>query len=183
MIHVHRPLSQLHQHPLDKLSSRAPSHSNDTDESQWLHTAKTLAAAESVIALYALPGQIVRHSPLMIRGLSIATSVQMSACTALLRQEEWLMAWNRVRLGMGALKAFGEVWVSGGRTEKEMRGVMRGVWERCRPGGKVGVEGFGVSREVDFGVVEVQNLGFMERGMEEMMLQDYEMWEDGSILI
>ncbi|KAL5314584.1 hypothetical protein ACEPPN_017225 [Leptodophora sp. 'Broadleaf-Isolate-01'] len=139
LVFIHRPLSRLTHSPLEEVSScaRPPlSHqpTGDEDRTYWLHTKKTLEAAEAAISLYALPCPIISHSPLGICGLTLSTLANLSACAYILTGPEWYRTRDRIRLGLGGLKAFGEVWSLARTNEKETKMIARSVFAMPRPG-------------------------------------------------
>ncbi|CZR51450.1 uncharacterized protein PAC_01326 [Phialocephala subalpina] len=133
LIYTHRPLSRLDYFPIEKINQWVPlpvasninSSRNTTD---WLHTKKALEAAEAAANLIALPCHILQHTPLSICGLALATFTNMSACAYILSGSQWYDTRNRVRLGLGGLKAFGEVWAASRRSEREAKEIARGVF-------------------------------------------------------
>ncbi|KAL2063745.1 hypothetical protein VTL71DRAFT_5550 [Oculimacula yallundae] len=139
LVFIHRPLSRLFQSPLEELSTCArlptPTQPNsDEDRTFWLHTKKTLEAAETAISLYALPCPILSHSPLGTCGLTLSTLAQLSACAYVLTGPEWYRTRDRIRLGLGGLKAFAEVWAIARTNEKETKMIARSVFAMPRPG-------------------------------------------------
>jgi len=139
LIDIHRPLSRLYQSPIEKLSQCAPTPvareiTGNEDRSYWLHTKKTLEAAETAINLYALPCHILQHSPLSVCGLALSTLANLSACAYILSGSEWYRTRDRIRLGLGGLKAFGEVWETSRRTERETKRIARSVFAFPRAG-------------------------------------------------
>jgi hypothetical protein len=100
---------------------------SDEDRTHWLHTKKTLEAAAAAINLYALPCPIINHTPLGICGLAISTLANLSACAYVLHGAEWYRTRDRIRLGLGGLKAMGEIWQISRRTEKETKLIARSV--------------------------------------------------------
>jgi hypothetical protein len=105
------------------------------DRSYWLHTKKTLEAAEAAINLYALPIPILQHSALGICGIALSTLANLSACAYILQGAEWYRTRDRIRLGLGGLKKFGECWKAARRTERETKKIARNVFTLPRPGG------------------------------------------------
>jgi hypothetical protein len=139
LIYIHRPLSRLYHSPLEKLSRCAPPPPNTNltgseDLTQWIHTRKTIDAAQTAINLYALPSPILLHTPLGICGITKATLANLSACAYVFdpRGEKGGNAWNmtrdRVRLGLGATKTFAQVWAGAKGTERELKKIARGVF-------------------------------------------------------
>jgi hypothetical protein len=139
LIHIHRPLSRLYHSPIEKISHCAPpppdyETTGNEDKTYWLHTKKTLEAAEAAINLYALPCPIINHTPLGICGIVLSTLANLSACAYILRGSEWYRTRDRIRLGLGCLKTFSEVWEVSRLTEKETKKIARTVFAMPRPG-------------------------------------------------
>ncbi|PQE23030.1 Zn2Cys6 transcriptional regulator protein [Rutstroemia sp. NJR-2017a WRK4] len=139
LIYIHRPLSRLYHSPLEKLSRCAPPPPSTTstgseDLTHWIHTKKTIDAAQTAINLYALPSPILLHTPLGICGITKATLANLSACAYVFdpRGEKGGNAWNmtrdRIRLGLGATKTFAQVWGGAKGTERELKKIARGVF-------------------------------------------------------
>ena len=139
LVHIHRPLSRLYHSPIEKISHCAPpppdyDTTTNEDKSYWLHTKKTLEAAEAAVNLYALPCSIINHTPLGICGIVLSTLANLSACAYILTGSEWYRTRDRIRLGLGCLKTFSEVWEVSRRTEKETKQIARTVFAMPRPG-------------------------------------------------
>lgn len=90
-----------------------------------LHTSKTLASLETLLGMMALPTPILKHTPLIICGLAMAIMGQMAACNLVLEFNKAAEGRERIRLGIGALKEFTEVWPLGRRTNLEMKAIGR----------------------------------------------------------
>jgi hypothetical protein len=138
LVHIHRPLSRLHHSAIEATSQCSPppiphQATGDEDRTYWLHTKKALDAAGAAIDQYALPCLIKHHSPVYICGVAKMTLANLSACANILDGAEWLRTRDRIRLGLGALKAYGEVWPLAQRTEKELKKIARQVFAKPRP--------------------------------------------------
>ncbi|KUJ24551.1 uncharacterized protein LY89DRAFT_679662 [Mollisia scopiformis] len=138
LVFIHRPLSRLFHSPIEKISQCAPppmphQMTGEEDKTYWLHTKKTLEAAEAAINLYALPCPIINHTPLGICGLALSTLANLSACAYVLNGVEWYRTRDRIRLGLGGLKAMGEIWQISKRTETEVKQIARSVFAMARP--------------------------------------------------
>jgi hypothetical protein len=132
-IYIHWPLSRLYQAPIEKISRCAPPPvpreiTGNEDRTYWLHTKKTLDAAENAINLYALPIPILQHTPIGICGITLSILANISACSYMLQGAEWYRTRDRIRLGLGGLKKFGEVWAVGRRAEMESKMIGRHVF-------------------------------------------------------
>ena len=103
---------------------------------------------------------------MMICGLALSTLANLSACAYILSGSEWYKTRDRIRLGLGGLKAFGEVWASSRRTERETKKIARDVFALPRAGNlqlgnEIGASGGGSgSSSVVF------DLGFAEQSRE-----------------
>lgn len=133
LIHIHRPLSRVFYLPAESMISIAlpPPSKPPTayeDRMYWLHTKKTLDAAEAVLHLHALPVPIMSHSPLSILGLPLCLAVYLSACTYILKGDDWYRARDRIRLGLGGLKKIGEVWAVARKAETEIKQMAQSVF-------------------------------------------------------
>lgn len=90
-----------------------------------LHTNKTLSCLETLLGMMALPTPILKHTPLIICGVAMAIMGQMAACNLVLESNKAAEGRERIRLGIGALKEFTEVWPLGRRTNLEMKAIGR----------------------------------------------------------
>ena len=128
-VYLHRPRSQLFYSPVERVSKCAtPPLGASIAEQQGaydLHTAKALEASEVGIGLFTLPGPIIKHTPMVICALTMSILAQLSACRLKLRGAEYTACRNRVRLGLGVIKAFGETWPIGRITVKELQVIAR----------------------------------------------------------
>lgn len=132
MLYIHRPLSQLYQVPTESISNCASLPSTcgtnrDENASHWLHTRKCLEAARTAVELYALPIPIFEHSPLGIHDIVLSILANTSACAYVLQSTDWYHTRERIRLGLGGLKKFGEVWATSRQMEREMKRIARGA--------------------------------------------------------
>jgi hypothetical protein len=100
---------------------------DDRQRSYDFHTTKILEAANAAIDLFALPSPVFMHTPLVICGLTLSILAQISACTFVLKGAAYVAGRDRVRLGLGAVKEFGEVWPLGRKTMKEVKVIAREV--------------------------------------------------------
>lgn len=89
------------------------------------HTYKTLESLEALLGMITLPASILKHTPLIICGLAMAIMGQISACILVLEDNKILEARERIRLGIGALKVFTEVWPLAKKTIVEMKAIAR----------------------------------------------------------
>jgi hypothetical protein len=136
---LHRPHSRLTYSHLESLSRCTPeSSSNDPvtaliQQIRTVHTAKALEAIHAFLSMFALPSPALKHTPLLTCALAMAIMGQLSACSFLLQGSKRAEGRERVRLGLGALKAFVDTWPLGVRTLKEMKAIARDML--CLPQG------------------------------------------------
>ncbi|TGO50409.1 hypothetical protein BCON_0184g00140 [Botryotinia convoluta] len=168
LVVIHRPLSRLYHSPLETISRCAPPlptspPTGNEDLTRWLHTKKTIEAAQTAMNLYALPSPILLHTPLGICGITETTLANLSACAYVYnnrgddrerggnfeRSSEWKMARDRIRLGLGATKVLAGVWEGARGTERELKAIARGVFANSagREEGRKAIPGTGGVRE------------------------------------
>jgi hypothetical protein len=130
-VYLHRPRSRLAYSAVECVSECAPpppeQPGDDRQRSYDFHTTKILEAANAAIDLFALPSPVVLHTPLVICGLTLAILAQISACNFVLKGADYVAGRDRVRLGLGAVKEFSEVWPVACKTMKEVKVIAREV--------------------------------------------------------
>lgn len=72
-----------------------------------------------------LPGRVILHTPFTICMIATITIAHLSACRHVLTGEALTLARERIRVAMGALEIFAEVWPRGKRVVKEVKIVAR----------------------------------------------------------
>ncbi|KAG9233266.1 hypothetical protein BJ875DRAFT_426183 [Amylocarpus encephaloides] len=131
---LHRPHSTLHYSSLETRSKcTPPTHLLQTralQKQMAFHTAKALEAINASILLFALPAPCIKHSPIVVCALALSVMAQVSACLNVLEQNEgggqgYEGGRERIRLGLGALRAQRGVWGMAGRSVREVVGVAR----------------------------------------------------------
>ncbi|RDW76007.1 hypothetical protein BP5796_06828 [Coleophoma crateriformis] len=131
-IYLHRPLSRLYLSPLENPAHKAPNMPKQEVSTEayalWQHTRKTLNAVNALLSLYKLPSTLSHHSPILVDAIRLAILAQLSVCTYSEREDELRNGRQRVRLALGCLKGFGEVWPLGARLEREMKSISRNVF-------------------------------------------------------
>jgi hypothetical protein len=135
-IYLHRPKSHI-------AISVVPDNTSCTPTSRWevsskprqIHTAKALAAANTIAKLITLPAPLIKHSPFFTCVITLAAIVHLSACSWLLTGDEGFLAKERIRLGVGALKTLGEVWSVADCVLMQVKGVAREVFSLQIPAG------------------------------------------------
>lgn len=139
---LHRPVSHLPYSPFETRSKCTPPHphtspSPSVQRSLAMHTAKALEALSTSITLFALPGENIKHSPIATCALALAVMAQASACRLFSygsggntgRERLYAEGRDRVRLGLGALRAGVRVWGLARRSVGEVVGVARELLE------------------------------------------------------
>ncbi|KAH9213043.1 hypothetical protein DL95DRAFT_463377 [Leptodontidium sp. 2 PMI_412] len=147
---LHRPYSHIPYSPLETRSKCTPLEttrdSRTLQQSLAMHTAKALEALSTSITLFALPGDNVMHSPVATCALALAVMAQVGACRWYgsgcgvgkrgrdgkeererdeRRERGYREGRDRVRLGLGALRAGTKVWGLARRSLGEVVGVAR----------------------------------------------------------
>lgn len=128
-VYLHRPRSQLGYCSIERTSKCAPPPTEkslvDQQRAYDFHTTKVLEAVADAIGLFTVPTPFVSHSPLLICALTVSILAQLSACRFKLTGTAYEAARDRVRLGLGVIKAFSEVWAVGIATVKELQIIAR----------------------------------------------------------
>ncbi|TVY43791.1 hypothetical protein LSUB1_G003475 [Lachnellula subtilissima] len=128
---LHRPHSQLQYSDIETQSVCTPPSSlrqtRAVQKSIATHTAKCLEAIETSIMLFALPSPHIKHSPLVTCALALQVMAQVSACNYVLKEGSniYEAGRDRIRLGLGALKAQVCAWGLAKRSVREVAGVAR----------------------------------------------------------
>lgn len=127
---LHRPYSRLLYSDVETRSKcTPPPHKRETramQRSVAVHTAKALEAIESALLLFTLPTPQLKHSPTVTCALALAIMAQVSACSHVWKQGEmYAVGRDRVRLGLGAVRAAVSTWGMAKRSAKELVSVSR----------------------------------------------------------
>jgi hypothetical protein len=126
-VSLHRPRSQLAYGPIERISKCAPPPCDKSVAEQQraydFHTTKVLEASEAGIGLFTLPSPFIKHTPLVICGVTLSILAQISACRFKLKGPRYTAARDRVRLGLRAIKILGEVWAIGHITVREIQNI------------------------------------------------------------
>jgi hypothetical protein len=124
---MHRCLSTCLYDPIEAVSSCAPPPPPDTLPVHFqdapMHTAKILQAAEKLTNMLTMPVSMAKHTPFSICMIATTIIGYLSACKYTLKDEKLNLARERIRVAMGALDAFGEVWLGAKRTATEVKTV------------------------------------------------------------
>ncbi|KIM93884.1 hypothetical protein OIDMADRAFT_172967 [Oidiodendron maius Zn] len=129
-LYLHRPRSRLAYSSVEGTSKCTPAPLAEQmmgmrQTARALHTNKALESLESLLGMMTLPTPIMKHTPLIICALAMAIMGQISACRLVLEPKEVIEARERIRLGIGALRAFTEIWPLGRKTILEMKTIAR----------------------------------------------------------
>jgi hypothetical protein len=136
IIYLNRPRSHLAIPLVPDDTSVTPSPSWITPTKPMaLHTARTIAAANTIAKLVTLPTPLIKHTPFLAGVITLACVVHLSACSWLLSGDEGFLAKERIRLGVGALKALGGVWGIAQEVLGQVKGVAREVFRGEAEGG------------------------------------------------
>ncbi|TVY32072.1 hypothetical protein LOCC1_G008423 [Lachnellula occidentalis] len=128
---LHRPHSQLLYSDIETQSVCTPPstlrQTRAVQKSIATHTAKCLEAIETSIMLFALPSPHIRHSPLVTCALALHVMAQVRACNHVLKagSNSYEAGRDRIRLGLGALKAQVCAWGLAKRSVREVAGVAK----------------------------------------------------------
>lgn len=130
MLYLHRPRSRLAYSDAEGSSkctvTPPPEQMTRMRQKAYaLHTSKTLSSLEMLLGMMALPTPILKHTPLITCGVGMAIMGQMAACNLVFGSDKAAEGRERIRLGIGALKEFAEVWPLGRRTNLEIKAICR----------------------------------------------------------
>ncbi|KAL2064043.1 hypothetical protein VTL71DRAFT_4537 [Oculimacula yallundae] len=165
---LHRPTSHIPYSHLEKRSKCTPpaplspsrcQNQCTVKQSLAMHTAKAIDALEASIVSFALPGDNVKHSPVATCALALAVMAQVGACRWYrdcgrwedgglstigddggCERKKYVEGRDRVRLGLGALRAGVRVWGLARRSVGEVVGVARELLVGSEVGGGLGCD-------------------------------------------
>ncbi|KAI5465075.1 hypothetical protein BGZ63DRAFT_440538 [Mariannaea sp. PMI_226] len=131
-IDIHRQLSKLKYSPIESVSSCSPRPPPDRLAPMYyreahLHTAKILCAIERMTDLLTLPTDMTLHTPFTICMTATITIAHLSACKFVFKGRELDVARERIRLAIGALESFGEIWPRAKKVVREIKAIARDV--------------------------------------------------------
>ncbi|KAK5994030.1 C6 finger domain transcription factor iacK-like protein [Cladobotryum mycophilum] len=133
-VHLHRPRSMLHYSTMELLCSKyapplpaevMPIESQHYDR----HTHKAIQAAKAFVDLLTVPSSPTAHTPFIMCMGSMAMATHLSACEYHLTGSEYAYAKDRVRVFLGILKEFENVWPQASKWSSEIRMMARAVFE------------------------------------------------------
>jgi hypothetical protein len=90
-----------------------------------IHTAKILRAIERIADMLTLPIRLARHTPFNICMIATMTIAHLSACKHVFIGEQLKVARERIRVAMGALEVFAEIWPRAKKIVCEVKIVAR----------------------------------------------------------
>lgn len=130
-ISLHRPRSHLSYSPIESTSKCAtpPSQKPTTEQQRAydFHSTKVVEASGAGVSLFTLPSPFIRHTPIVICALNMSILAQLSACRLKLEGVGYSACRDRVRLGLGVIKAVGEIWPIARLTLKELQVIAREI--------------------------------------------------------
>jgi hypothetical protein len=118
------------------------------------HTMQAIRAATSFVELFTIPSNPTTHSPFVMCMGSMAAATHISACEYYLRGSEYAHAKDRVRVFLGALRAFEGIWPQARKWSGEMKLMARAVFShRDKNGNLLAQDGEGgISDDLSSGV-------------------------------
>lgn len=127
---VHRALSTLEFDPIESVSTCSPPPPPEHMSTMYrrdapIHTSKILHSIETMLEILLLPSRMSSHTPFMICMISSATIAYLSACKHVFRGEQLAVARRRIKVAMGALTGFAEVWSRGASVLHEVKIIAR----------------------------------------------------------
>lgn len=96
-------------------------------EYETLHTARCLKSIEAQIRLLALPIRQVTHTPFVVCMLATGTISLLAACKFYLSDQRVAIARHQIRMSIGHLKLFANVWPQAERSLQEIQTIAREV--------------------------------------------------------
>ncbi|KAA8898256.1 hypothetical protein FN846DRAFT_751940, partial [Sphaerosporella brunnea] len=136
IIHLNRPKSHLAIPLVASETSVTPApHWITPRKPLALHTARTIAAANTLAKLATLPTPLIKHTPFLTSSIALACVVHLAACSWLLSGDEGFLAKERIRLAVGALKALARVWRLSLEVLAQLKAVAREVFKADPEGG------------------------------------------------
>ena len=129
-VDLHRYLSTLKYSAIENVSScsppppperLAPVYYSDAH----IHTAKILRAIERMTDMLTLPCRMAVHTPFSICIIANITIAHLSACKYILKGEQLRVARERIRVAMGFLEIFSEMWPRGKRVVREVKTIAK----------------------------------------------------------
>ncbi|KAF2813113.1 uncharacterized protein BDZ99DRAFT_556435 [Mytilinidion resinicola] len=130
LVDMHRRLSTCAFHPIEAVSSCAPPPPPERLPPVYyrdapMHTAKILDAVERLTNMLTLPTTMAKHTPFAICMIASTTIGHLSACKYVLRDKQMKVARERIRVAMGAMETFAEVWPGAKKVVREVKTIAR----------------------------------------------------------
>lgn len=125
-IDKHRYLSGLKFNPIESVSTCAPPPPPDRllpiyEREAHCHTKKILLAISKMTELMTLPISLPKLSPFSICIIASTIVTHLSGCRFILSGESLELAREQIRVNIGTLETFSEVWCRATKTVKEVR--------------------------------------------------------------
>lgn len=119
-------MSGLKFNPIESVSTCAPPPPPERlapvyEREAHCHTKKILIAIAKMTELMTLPISLPKLSPFTVCMLASTIITHLSACRFILSGEELELARERIRVNIGTLENFSEVWSRATKTVKEVR--------------------------------------------------------------
>jgi hypothetical protein len=92
------------------------------------HTIQAIKAAQAFVELFTLSTSPVTHSPFIMCMGSMAAATHISACEYYLKGAEYAHAKDRVRVFLGALRAFESIWPQARKWSAEVKLMAKAVF-------------------------------------------------------
>lgn len=131
---IHRQFSELSFDPLEIISTCAPIPPHPCSrrpiECENIHTARCLKSIEAQVRLLALPMRQVTHTPFTVCMIATGTISLLAACKFLLVGQKLAIARHQIRMSIGHLKSFANVWPKAERSLQEIQTIAREVLGR-----------------------------------------------------
>lgn len=128
-ITLHRPRSHLSYSLIESISKCATPPSQKLIAEQQrafdFHSTKVLEASGAGVSLFTLPSPFIKHTPIVICALNMSILAQLAACRLKLEGVGYSACRDRIRLGLGVIKAVGEIWPIARLTLKELQVIAR----------------------------------------------------------
>ncbi|KID65270.1 C6 zinc finger domain-containing protein, partial [Metarhizium hybridum] len=140
--HLHRPRSRLHYSTMEILCSRyaPPQNASVLEVFNERHTMQAVNAAKALVQLFTLSASPTTHSPFIMCMGSMAAATHISACEYYLKGSEYAHAKDRVRVFLGALRAFEDIWPQARKWSGEVKLMAKAVFDSRGKNGELIVQ-------------------------------------------
>ncbi|PKS08759.1 hypothetical protein jhhlp_004812 [Lomentospora prolificans] len=133
-VHLHRPRSELNYCTMEILCSKyappLPAEVLQPEERSYnRHTHKAVGAAAAFIDLLSVSSRPTSHSPFIMCMGSMAVTTYLSACESGWGGSERTFSRDRVRVFLGVLKAFDDIWPQAAKWSREIKLMARAIFD------------------------------------------------------